>query len=336
MRSEVKMTPKGSVWIRHLEVFFCALLCIGLYATVPARAESVRVALPAKSMTFTNFYVGEKFGFYKAEGLEVSIETVKAPIGVAGVVAGEIDYMAAIHTVMTAAAAGQPLKAVMISMDKAVSFMMAKPSIRSIGDLKGGKTVAVTGGVASTPAQAAQAMARSHGLDPGKDLVFISMPDTADVLAALQSGAVDVGMLSIPFNFRAEALGLRSLGNAVDYLSAPFAGVGTSDAKLKSNPNQVKRMIRATLKAMDFMKDAATQERVIAYMAEEFKLDRNTAMLSCREIVKALTKDGTTTDDAVNAEIELIRTEAKIKRQVRPSQIVDYTLLKEVLAEMKR
>ena len=32
-------------------------------------AQKVRVAMPAKSMTFLNFYVGDKFGVYKAEGL---------------------------------------------------------------------------------------------------------------------------------------------------------------------------------------------------------------------------------------------------------------------------
>ena len=298
-------------------------------------AQKARVAMPAKSMTFLNFYVGDKFGVYKAEGLDLSLEVIKTEVGVAGMVAGEIDYTTAIGSAMRAAATGVPIKATMFSMDRVIIYMLAKPSIKSIEELKGGKTVATTGLVA-TPTYAARVMARAHGLNPDKDLIFIATGDVATSLTALQSGAVDVAMLSVPFNFKAEELGFRNLGSAVDYLRTPFAGLGASDAKLKSNPGQVKRMIRATLKGMEYTKDPANQERVIGLLVDEFKLDRNTAALSLQEIVKAFTRDGTMPEDAVKAEIKEIREQAKLKGEVPVSQLVDYKLLMEVLAEMKR
>lgn len=300
-----------------------------------AVAQKVRVAMPAKSMTFLNFYAGEKFGLYKAEGLDLSLEVVKTEVGVAGMVAGEIDYTSAIGSAMRAAATGVPIKATMFSMDRVIIYMLARPTIKSIEELKGGKTVATTGLVA-TPTYAARVMARAHGLNPDKDLIFIATGDVATSLAALQSGAVDVAMLSIPFNFKAEELGFRNLGSAVDYLRTPFAGVGASDAKLKSNSGQVKRMIRATLKGMEYTKDPANQERVIGFLMDEFKLDRKTAALSLGEIVKAFTRDGTMPDDTVKAEIKEIRERAKLKGEIPVSQLVDYRLLEEVLAEAKR
>ena len=300
-----------------------------------AMAQKARVAMPAKSMTFLNFYVGDKFGVYKAEGLDLSLEVIKTEVGVAGMVAGEIDYTTAIGSAMRAAATGVPIKAAMFSMDRVIIYMLAKPTIKSIEELKGGKTVATTGLVA-TPTYAARVMARAHGLNPDKDLIFIATGDAATSLTALQSGAVDVAMLSVPFNFKAEELGFRNLGNAVDYLRTPFAGLGASDAKLKSNPGQVKRMIRATLKAMEYTKDPANQERVIGLLTDEFKLDRKTAALSLQEIVKAFTSDGTMPEDAVKAEIKEIREQVKLKGEVPVSQLVDYKLLMEVLAEMKR
>ena len=298
-------------------------------------AQKARVAMPAKSMTFLNFYVGDKFGVYKAEGLDLSLEVIKTEVGVAGMVAGEIDYTTAIGSAMRAAATGVPIKATMFSMDRVIIYMLAKPTIKSIEELKGGKTVATTGLVA-TPTYAARVMARAHGLNPDKDLIFIATGDVATSLTALQSGAVDVAMLSVPFNFKAEELGFRNLGNAVDYLRTPFAGLGASDAKLKSNPGQVKRMIRATLRGMEYTKDPANQERVIGLLVDEFKLDRNTAALSLQEIVKAFTRDGTMPEDAVKAEIKEIREQVKLKGEVPVSQLVDYKLLMEVLAEMKR
>jgi len=333
MKTKAKPTTEGLV-LRY-GITLAAFFWIGFSGMGEAVAQKVRVAMPAKSMTFLNFYVGDKFGVYKAEGLEVSLEVIKTEVGVAGMVAGEIDYTSAIGSALRAAATGMPIKATMFSMDRVLIYMFAKPTIKSIEELKGGKTVATTG-LLATPTYAAKIMARAHGLNPDKDLIFIAMGDVATSLAALQSGAADVAMLSIPFNFKAEELGFRNLGSAVDYLQTPFAGVGAADAKLKNNPSQVKRMIRATLKGIEFTRDPANQERVIGLLIDEFKLDRKTAALSLREIDKVFTRDGTIPEDAVKAEIKEIREQAKLKGEIPVTQLVNYRLLEEVLAEMKR
>src|SRR4029077_1661477 len=179
-------------------LIFAASLLIGAAGIDEAAAQKVRVAMPAKSMTFLNFYVGDKFGIYKAEGLDVSLEVIKTEVGVSGMVTGELDYTSAIGSAMRAAATGVPLKAAMFTMDRVLIYMFAKPTIKSIEELKGGKIVATTGLVA-TPTYAAKVMARARGLNPD-DLVFIATGDVANSLAALQSGAADVAMLSIPFN----------------------------------------------------------------------------------------------------------------------------------------
>ena len=296
----MKTKPKTMISAQHWCSGVClfAFLWLGLFLGTEVMAQKVRIAMPAKSMTFLNFYVGDKFGFYKAEGLDVSLEVVKTEVGVAGMVGGELDYTSAIGSAMRAAASGVPIKATMFTMDRVLIYMFAKPAIKSIEELKGGRTVATTGLVA-TPTYAAKVMARARGLNPD-DLVFIATGDVANSLAALQSGAADAAMLSIPFNFKAEELGFRNLGSAIDYLQTPFAGVAAAEAKIKANPGQVKRMIRATLKGMAF------------------------------------TKDGTTPEDAVKTEIKEIREQAKLKGEISTSQLVDYKLLEEVLAESRR
>ena len=64
-------------------LIFAAPLLIGVAWIDEATAQKVRVAMPAKSMTFLNFYVGDKLGIYKAEGLNVSLEVIKTEVGVA-------------------------------------------------------------------------------------------------------------------------------------------------------------------------------------------------------------------------------------------------------------
>lgn len=54
-----------------------------------------------------------------------------------------------------------------------------------------------------------------------------------------------------------------------------------------------------------------------------------------REIVKHYSKDGITSDDAIRNDIELVREQNKLKAAIPTSQVLDYTLLKEVLTGMK-
>lgn len=299
-----------------------------------AIAEPIRIAMPSKSLTFLNYYLADKFGLFKSEGLEASFPVGKADVQLTAVVTGEMEYIAAGGTVLRGAATGVPVKALMFTLDKPLFHLMVRPETKRIQDLKG-KAVAVTA-IAATDAVGARVMVKSAGMNPDQDIVLIAAGNTANAFAALQSGSAAAALLSIPFNFKAEELGYRSLGNVADYLRTVLAGLGTSDARIKSNPAQVKRAIRATLRGIDFARDPANHERVIPFIMEDFQLDRKTAEASLREIVKNYSKDGTTTDDAVRTDIELMREQAKLKTAVPFAQVLDYSLLKEVLAEMKR
>src|SRR5688572_19695477 len=270
---------------------FVIVLAFGvIFFASTACAEPVRVAMPSKSLTFLNYYLAAKFGLFKNEALEVSLPVGKADVQLTAVVTGEMEYIAAAGTVLRGAATGLPVKALMFTLDKPIFHMMARPEIKRIQDLKG-KAVAVTA-IAATDALGARAMARAAGMNAEQDLVILASGNTANAFAALQGGAAAAALLSIPFNFKAEELGYRSLGNVADYLRTVLAGLGTSDARIKSNPAQVKRMVRATLRGMDFARDSANQEKVIPFVMEDFQLDRKTAEASLREILKNLSKDG--------------------------------------------
>jgi len=299
-----------------------------------AGAEPIRIAMPSKSLTFLNYYLADKFGLFKNEGLEASFPVGKADVQLTAVITGEMEYIAAAGTSLRGAATGLPVKALMFALDKPLFFMMVKPETKRIQELKG-KAIAVTA-VAATDALGARAMAKAAGMNPDQDLVYLSAGNTANALAAVQAGSAAAAMLSIPFNLKAEELGYRSLGNAADYLRTVLSGLATSDARIKANPAQVKRTIRAALRGMDFARDPANHEKIIPYIMEDFQLDRKTAEASLREIVKHYSKDGTTSDDAVRTDIEIVREQNKLKTAIPTAQVLDYSLLKEVLAELKK
>ncbi|HEX9265299.1 MAG TPA: ABC transporter substrate-binding protein [Candidatus Binatia bacterium] len=316
--------------LRH-PVAIVALAVGFAYRVATVSAEPIRVAMPSKSLTFLNYYLADKFGLFKAEGLEGTFPVGKADVQLAAVVSGEMESSRRAEPFYAAPRRDYQLKALMFTVDKPIFHLMTRPELKHIQDLKG-KAITVT----ATDAIGARAMAKASGLNPDQDLVYVASGNTANALAALQGGAVAAALLSIPFNFKAEELGYRSLGNVADYLHTVLAGLGTSDARIKSNPAQVKRVIRATLRGMDFARDSANQEKIIPFIMEDFQLDRKIADASLREIVKSYPKDGMTTDDAVRADIDIVREQAKIKAPIPINHVLDYSLLKEVLAEMKK
>ena len=74
--------------MRHTNNFVTAIvLALGiLLGAATASAEPVRVAMPSKSLTFLNYYLADKFGLFKNEGLEVSLPVGKADVQLAAVV----------------------------------------------------------------------------------------------------------------------------------------------------------------------------------------------------------------------------------------------------------
>src|SRR5256885_15392916 len=64
MEKEMNLRVNLGAWCL---LIFAAPLLIGVAWIDEAAAQKVRVAMPAKSMTFLNFYVGDKVGIYQAE-----------------------------------------------------------------------------------------------------------------------------------------------------------------------------------------------------------------------------------------------------------------------------
>ncbi|HEX9453339.1 MAG TPA: hypothetical protein VGA27_03240, partial [Candidatus Binatia bacterium] len=89
-----------------------------LLSVVGVGAEPIRIAMPSKSLTFLNYYLADKFGLFKGEGLEASLPVGKADVQLTAVVTGEMDYIAAIGTALRGAASGLPVKALMFTLDK--------------------------------------------------------------------------------------------------------------------------------------------------------------------------------------------------------------------------
>jgi ABC-type nitrate/sulfonate/bicarbonate transport system substrate-binding protein len=119
---------------------------------------------------------------------------------------------------------------------------------------------------------------------------------------------------------------------ARDYLAIPQNAVIITDKKLQQSPDQVKKMIKGTIEALQFMR--RDKEEAIDIAAKWMKIDRARANAVLDTTFPLYSVDGTMTDQALQAALDLEMQRANIHRKVALSEIADRKLLLEAQREL--
>jgi NitT/TauT family transport system substrate-binding protein len=285
--------------------------------------------VPAKSLAFLPYFLGVARGHYAAEGIDLEIQIMTSNLAIASMAAGELVYTGSIGSSMQASVTGQPLKVVLIMVKDLAFTLVAAPDVTAVADLRG-KNAAITGITASDD-YALRAILRGHGVSPD-DVTAVAAQTTANSFAALSSGAVQAAMLSPPFDVQAERLGFRPLANAADYLRRAQSGLATTDRQLAERPDEVRRMIRATLHSIAYTMD---EERDSAeFIAREYGIAPELARGTYEKIARVLSRDGTTAPELIREEIEDNKERVGVSADVPIAQVVDFTQLEQARCEL--
>ena len=208
-----------------------ALVLLLLAPTALLAAEKkVRVAYSSRDIAFLVGAIAEKRGFFKDEGLDVELIQARVNVALSALVSGDLDYTLVFGSVVRSALKGLPLKVVAVSINRPLHFLIARPEIRSVADLKG-KTVAVSS-FGATADKITRALIREGGLDPEKDVKFVALGEPGARMMALQQGVVQATVASPPGPIEAQKRGLTILASAAEKFEAPFTGLGTTEKKL--------------------------------------------------------------------------------------------------------
>jgi ABC-type nitrate/sulfonate/bicarbonate transport system substrate-binding protein len=231
---------------------------------------------------------------------------------------------------VSAALRGFPVKLVMMTQDKLDFFIMAKPEIRNVTDLKG-KVVGISY-PGSTTHLVAESILRHFGLEPGKDVSLLPTGDNLARLAALEAGRVVATIATPPDNIIAPTKGLKVLLWAREYVAIPQNAVIVTDRKLQQSPDQVKRMIKGTIEGLQFIR--REKEEAIDIAAKWMQLDRPRVKAVLESVFPLYSIDGSMTDQALQAALDVEVQRGKIQRKVTLSEIADRTLLLEAQKEL--
>src|SRR5215470_6948786 len=265
-----------------------AFLAIVLTVDPCRGIDRIRFAYPAKSLNYLPVMVGRDKGIYQAEGIDIQLVLVTSPVQVTALTTADIDFSGAQSQVMAGAARGLPVKVVGFITTKPSFWLMVKPDIKSMSELKG-KVIGITAIGSSTDTLARSLLSKS-GLTPDRDFTLFGTGTTSNILVALKGGSIDAGMLSPPFNAMAKVMGFRTLAYFADHFEQSLSGVGTSDKMIRERPEAVKRLLRATLKSLRFVQQNPTE--TAQYIAKEWNVDQRVAEELYRSMLPAYSKDG--------------------------------------------
>ena len=115
-----------------------------------------------------------------------------------------------------------------------------------------------------------------------------------------------------------------------EYLEAEkrFKSARTTDEKIAKHRDQVKKIIRASLKGTRFMKQ--NRAETLRMMSDYLHITPGQAAKTYDASISAFTDDGFVTDKGVALDVSLVRERLKITKEIPLSQVVDWSLLKEI------
>jgi len=322
-----------------MKQFPLPLFALGLFLLVvssrTAFADDGRVTLgltTRNGSTSLPFAIAEDKGFFKSEGVNAVIVVMQNQVVVNGVVTRNVDYGGTFSNFVGAALAGLPVRIVMSAMDGSDHFLVTSPNIKRIEDLKG-KTFGISS-FGGTPHSEAITILRKYGLNPEKDVTFLQIGGSSSRYTALESGAVQAVMLVPPFNNFARKHGFNQLVGFNDIMNIPLGGLAVHTQKMKERPDEIIKMIKAVLRATDYIRTHKTE--IVSYMEAKWGIkDADVRDGIYRDIIGLYSRNGIASDQTMKNVVQLVRNTRKSKEDVALSEIVDWSFAKRAQAELK-
>jgi NitT/TauT family transport system substrate-binding protein len=249
-----------------------------------------------------------------------------------GVVARNVDYGGTFSNFVGAAISGLPVRIVMAAMDGSDHYLVTSPGVKRLEDLKG-KNFGISS-FGGTPHSEAIMILRKHGMNPERDVTFLQIGGSASRFAALESGAIQAAMLVPPFNNFATKRGFNQLISFNEIMSTPNGGFAVHTQKMKEKPDEIVKMIRAVLKATDYIRTRKSE--ILSFLETKWGIKESDVRESIyRDMVGLFSRDGVASDETMKNVVQLVRDTRKSKDDKTVTDIVDWSFARKAQAELK-
>jgi ABC-type nitrate/sulfonate/bicarbonate transport system substrate-binding protein len=283
--------------------------------------RQVRVSYSSRSNSTTVYQVALAKGIFKEEGLEVEMIQMNPRLGGLAVMNGDIDFTTTFGTTLRGILQGLPIKFIAISVRQTDHFLIARPEIKTLQDLRDKRLGVST--LFGTDQLAAEDMLTSKGFNPSL-LKVVALGDAPVRTQALRSGVVEAIAMNAPYDMTLMKSGFTVLAGPQDLKRAlPLAGLAVRDLSLKEKSPLNKRVLRSVLKAHRFIFE--NKQETIRVMMQWLSQPPDVAARSYELALMSLSKNGEISDFDME----------RLTEKKRPlDEVRDYTLLREVQKEL--
>ena len=223
-------------------------------AASPTAKPLVKMSVGYASVSGTQAaaWVAKEKGIFQKNGLDVTLESISGGSSpTAALIADQIQALQISVEAVSATLEGADIVYVAGTVSSPLFWFIAGPSIKTPADLKGQK-VAATG--LGTATYFADVLAlRSFGLDPAKDVQIVNTNSVPGILAAVQSGQVAGGAVSMPTYSEAKKQGLKTLVNVADLGSKyPSSWLAVRRKTIETRKDDVTALVRSITEAIAY------------------------------------------------------------------------------------
>ena len=307
-----------------------ALLAVLVFDTSALAAEKIRIGFPDLAATFVPLAIADKRGFFQEDGLQGEFIRINPAVALQALVGGEIDYYIVLGPAVAAAIRGISVKLVAGYVPVSPTALIARPEIKSVPDLKN-KTIGLNayGGALEGMARL---ILRHFNLDPDKEVKFLATGPLDSRFGAMKQGLTHATLGSPPIDFLGKKLGFVVLARAHELFSFPVSGLVASTKKIKERPDEIRRAIRASIKANRYIRQ--NREGALPIMAEWLKIDSEMAAATYDSTVKAFSEDLNLPDTGLRLLIDEAKRIAKVTREVSLGEVADLSILREAQKDL--
>lgn len=255
-----------------LVVAISGVLSVSLPALAQQQLAKVRVAYPRPGSVVVLYQAAQEWKLFLANGLDVELVMMNAPISAVALMRGDIDYVALVGTTsVRATLSGMPTRAVWIASKKLLNWLVARPQTSDLEKLKS-KRIGVSAIGDITHVATEMAIGRAGG-NPAH-YAFNAVPP-GQMLSALESGTIDAGLLNALEYLYARRKGFATVLDIGSLVEMPVGGLTTTVKTIKTRPEEVKAVIRALQQTKQAM--AKSKDKTVDLLARVMGLDREMA-----------------------------------------------------------
>ena len=312
-----------------MKQLFVALLAICLLQTSVQATEKIRISTPADAAHFT-MHLAQRRGFLKEEGFDAEVIVISGPVANVALSNGDTDYFSGFGSALRSILQGLPLRFVACYRPTPHFMLQSRPEYKSVRDLKG-KTIGITAYGSGTEL-VGRLMIKHFGLDPDKDVKFIPGGSSEGRLIRMQQGLLDATVATVPTDYLGRKMGFPVIVRSEDLFTYPFSGLTAHVKKIKEKPDEVKRVIRAGIKANRYMR--ANRDGTIPVLMSTYRIDKEVASAAYDSFIKGFNNDGSMPEDGFRRLLDDTKRLMKIDREVALSEVADLSILREAQREL--